>query len=75
MATISISDLLALSPAERIRLAQDLWDSLPADAGSAPLSPEERQEVHRRLAEHEQDPSTSIAHEEVKARLRARFGG
>jgi putative addiction module component (TIGR02574 family) len=39
------------------------------------LSPEERHLVESRLADHERDPASALPWEEVKARLRARFGG
>lgn len=74
MATIPLSDLLKLTPAERIQLAQDLWDSIPEDAGSAPLPPEEIAELELRLAAHDADPSSAVSYEDVRARLRVRFG-
>jgi putative addiction module component (TIGR02574 family) len=74
MITIPLSDLLKLSPAERIQLAQDLWDSIPEEFSGLPLSEEQRAELDRRLAAHEQDPSSALSHEEVRARLQAHFG-
>jgi putative addiction module component (TIGR02574 family) len=74
MVAVSLSDLLKLSPAERIQLAQDLWDSIAEDPEALPLTSEQRQELERRLAEHEQDPSTAVPWEDVRARLRERFG-
>lgn len=74
MSTTSLSELLQLSEAERIQLAQDLWDSIPADSEALSLTDEQRRELDRRLAEHQQDPSSAIPWEEVRARLRARFG-
>jgi putative addiction module component (TIGR02574 family) len=38
------------------------------------LSEEQIQELERRLAEHKRDPSSALPWEEVRARLRARFG-
>jgi putative addiction module component (TIGR02574 family) len=73
MSTTPLSDLLKLSTEERIRLAQDLWDSIPATA-APPLSEAERGELERRLAAHEQDPSSSVPHDALRAGLRARFG-
>jgi putative addiction module component (TIGR02574 family) len=66
-------DLMKLSPSERIQLAQDLWDSIQEDE-VPPLSEEQIQELERRLAEHERDPSTARPWEEVRASLRERFG-
>ena len=74
MATSPLSDLLKLTPAERIQLAQDLWDSIPEATRVPPLSDELREEFERRLAAHEQDPSSAVSYEELRSRLEARFG-
>ena len=37
------------------------------------LTPEERRLVESRLAAHDQDPTSALPWEDVKARLRARF--
>jgi putative addiction module component (TIGR02574 family) len=74
MTTNSLFDLFKLTPAERIQLAQDLWDSIPEESELPTLSEEQKQELERRLAAHDQDPSSAVSHEEVRARLRARFG-
>ena len=73
MATVSLSDLLELSPAERIQLAQDLWDSVVAEPDALPLTEAQHQELDRRLTEHERDPSTAIPWDEVRTRLKERF--
>jgi putative addiction module component (TIGR02574 family) len=68
-----LEQLLELSPAERIELAHELWDSiLPAD--HTPQSAAQKQEIDRRIAEHERDPSRASSWDEVQARLQARFG-
>lgn len=67
-----LQELLQLSPAERVELAQELWDSLD-ETDLPPLSPEQMQEIDRRITEHERDPSRAIPWEEVRGRLRARF--
>ena len=67
-----LADLLTLSPAERLQLAQDLWDSLPEEA--VPLTEEQVRELERRLADHDADPEAAIPCAEVRDRLRARFG-
>ena len=69
-----LDELLKLSPAERIQLAEDLWDSVAADPESLPLpSDAQRAELERRLAEHARDPSTAVAWEDVRARLWSRL--
>jgi putative addiction module component (TIGR02574 family) len=68
-----LAELMDLTPAERIQLAEDLWDSI-APEDMPPLTTEQEQEIDRRLAEHDRDPSRASSWEEVKARLWARFG-
>jgi putative addiction module component (TIGR02574 family) len=74
MAMTPLSDLRNLSPAARIQLAQDLWDSNPDEPEALPLTEEQRVELERRLAAHDQDPSSAVPHDEVRARLQERFG-
>jgi putative addiction module component (TIGR02574 family) len=67
---IKLEDLFKLSPAERIQLAEDLWDSVAADPQSLPpLTEAQIAEIERRLSEHARDPSSSISWEELRARL------
>ncbi len=65
---------MRLSVLERMKLIEDLWDSISAETGALPLTEEQRREVDRRLDEHERDPSTAIPWEEARERLRARYG-
>lgn len=60
----------ALQISERIELVEDIWDSIAAET-SVPvqLSSDEREELHRRLAAHRADPSSSIPWEQVRANL------
>jgi putative addiction module component (TIGR02574 family) len=74
MATRDFSDLMRLTVAERMKLIEDLWDSISADPEPMPLTEEQEREIERRIVEHERDPSTAIPWEEVRERLRARFG-
>jgi putative addiction module component (TIGR02574 family) len=70
-----LTELLRLSPAERIQLAEDLWDSVAASPETMPpLTQAQQAEIKRRLAEHEQDPASAVAWDEVRARLWSRLG-
>jgi len=70
-----VAELLKLSPAERIQLAEDLWDSVASQPELLPpLSDDQRKEIERRLAEHARDPSAAFTWEEVRARLWSRLG-
>ena len=74
MSTLPLSELLKLSEAERIQLAQDLWDSIPAESEALPVTQEQREEWDRRLAEHMSDPASAIPWEQARQSLRDRFG-
>lgn len=60
----------SLPLSERIELVEDIWDSIAAETATpVRLSPEQRAELHRRLAAHRADPSSSLPWEQVRATL------
>jgi putative addiction module component (TIGR02574 family) len=65
MDTITVSDLLHLSIAERIQLVEDLWDSVAAEAAvlpeRLPVSAAQRVELLRRSAAHRQNPHEAVS--------------
>lgn len=69
MGEISISELLKLPGAERIRIVEALWDSVAANPESLELSEAERTEIDRRWAEYQRDPSAGSSWSEVRARI------
>ena len=40
---------------ERIRLVEDIWDSIATDQGALPLTDEQKEELDRRLNAYESD--------------------
>ena len=66
------SELMKLTPNERLDLVEDLWDSI-APQDMPPLTPEQKEELDRRYAEHLRDPSGASKWEDVKERLLARY--
>lgn len=63
-------DFLELSVAERIQLAEDIWDSIPAeDPEAVSLSPIQLKEIQARLDAHERDPSSAVPWEQVRSEL------
>ncbi|ALB41204.1 MULTISPECIES: addiction module protein [Nostocales] len=62
-------DISELSIAERIQLAEDLWDSILEQQEELPLSPAQQQELDRRLENYKKNPTNGSSWEEVKKRL------
>ena len=63
-------DFLHLSVAERIQLAEDIWDSIAVESPeAATLSPAQLEAVQVRLQEHDLDPASAISWDQVRAEL------
>ena len=69
---INIDDIKALTIPERIILVDEIWDSIAADTEAMPLTPEQRDEIDRRIDEWEASPKVGSSWEEVKARIQGR---
>ena len=61
-----------LSPEERLRLIEELWDSLSEKQGAAPLTDTQREELDRRLDDLERSGPEGIPWEEVLKQIRTR---
>ncbi len=62
-------EISQLSVAERIQLAEDLWDSILEHQEEIPLSEAQQKELDRRLESYNQNPTAGSSWEEVKKRL------
>ncbi|MBW4552229.1 MAG: addiction module protein [Aphanocapsa sp. GSE-SYN-MK-11-07L] len=62
-------EISQLSIAERIQLAEDLWDSILEQQDELPLTDAQKQELNRRLERYQQDRIIGSTWEEVKQRL------
>ena len=67
------SKLRELPLEERIKLVEDLWDSIAADQQSLPLTPEQRAELDRRLDAYEADKNRGRLADDVIADIRRRL--
>lgn len=65
-----LTDILQMSVAERIQLAEDVWDSIAAVPEAIPLTDAERQELDRRLELYARNPDEGIPWDELKDKLR-----
>ncbi len=66
-------DFSKLSVAERIQLAEDLWESLPLEGADIPLTEAQKAELDRRLEDLDRDPDAGESWEVVRARLYERL--
>ena len=67
-------DISELSVAERIQLAEDLWDSVAAETGELPLTEAQAAELDRRLAELARDPEAGESWQVVRERIERHLG-
>jgi putative addiction module component (TIGR02574 family) len=60
----------ALSPEDRLLLAEQLWDSV---SNQVTLTDAQRSELARRVAAADEDPNDGIAWDVIRAEARARW--
>ena len=69
-ARITADQLLDMPSAERVELAQALWDSVAQSPENMPLTEDQRQELDRRLEAHEKNPAAGASWDSIKNSLR-----
>jgi putative addiction module component (TIGR02574 family) len=69
MSSPLLAEARKLSVAERIELAEAIWDTVAEEADAIPLSDDLRAELDRRLADMEANPDAGSPWEDVRARL------
>jgi len=69
MKPVPISEVLELPVQERIRLAQEIWDSIAEVPESVQLTEAERVELDKRLDAYYQDRSPGSPWPEVRDRI------
>jgi putative addiction module component (TIGR02574 family) len=65
-----LSEILQLTVAERIQLAEDIWDSVAAFPEALPLTDTQKEELDRRLRAYAGNPGEGISWDELKDKLR-----
>ena len=65
-------DIANLSPEERLRLLEEVWNSLSATPEAVPLTNAQREELDRRLDELDREGPTGLPWDEVVRRIRSR---
>ncbi|MCC9605808.1 addiction module protein [Blastopirellula sp. JC732] len=75
MADIDLTNLSAIPVDERIRMAQAIWDSIPSQHATVPLSTAQKEELRRRQDAYLADPENTLSWQEVQQALEARRNG
>ncbi len=70
----TITSIFDLSPSEKLQLVEDLWDDLAATPEAVPVHDWQKVELARRKANLMNNPASGVTWEEVKRRIRSRFG-
>lgn len=73
MLALMNANLRKLPLDERIRLVEDLWDSIASDQNALPLTAEQRAELDRRLDAYESDGNPGRPAADVIADIRKRL--
>jgi putative addiction module component (TIGR02574 family) len=71
MSTVSLFDL---TPAEKLQLVEDLWDELAATPANVPIHDWQKEELARRKANLANQPASGVTWDDVKSRIRSRYG-
>jgi putative addiction module component (TIGR02574 family) len=57
---------------ERIKLVEDIWNSIAAETETVEITPEQRAELERRMEDFQRNPGAGIPWETVRAEALAR---
>ena len=69
MSRISLDEIRELSVAERLELAEEIWDSIVASPDALPIPESQLRELDRRLKIHSEDPAVAEPWSSIRSRL------
>jgi putative addiction module component (TIGR02574 family) len=72
MENVSLSDVFELPVADRIRVAQALWDSVAEDPDQVPVTEEQRVLLEKYYQDYLANPEECVPWSEIRAKLRSR---
>lgn len=70
--TIDMDAIRKLTPAQRIALIEQIWDTLAEENAEMPVSETAKAEMERRAQELRENPESGLDHEEVVQWLRSK---
>jgi putative addiction module component (TIGR02574 family) len=65
----TLTEIASLSVEDRIHLVQAIWDTIAAEGVHPDLTESQKQELDRRIAELEANPTNVLTWEEIKAHV------
>ncbi len=68
------SSLFDLSASEKLQLVEDLWDDLAATPSEVPVFDWQKEELARRKANLTNNPASGLSWDEIKQKVRSRYG-
>jgi putative addiction module component (TIGR02574 family) len=69
-----VSSIFDLSPSEKLQLVEDLWDDLAATPEAVPVHDWQKEELARRKTNLLKNPALGLSWDEIKQRVRSRYG-
>jgi putative addiction module component (TIGR02574 family) len=72
--TLNGVSVFDLTPSEKLQLVEDLWDDLAAAPESVPIHDWQKEELARRKANLLSQPGSGLSWDEVKRRVRSKYG-
>ena len=69
MGRISLDEIRELTVAERLELAEEIWDSIVTSPEALPIPEPQRRELDRRLKLHSEDPTSAEPWSSIRSRL------
>ena len=71
---MNTDSLFDLTPPEKLQLVEDLWDDLAAVPSDVPVHDWQKEELARPKANLMSKPLSGVSWQDVKARIRSRYG-
>lgn len=71
---VNIGSIFDLTPPEKLQLVEDLWDDLAANPEAIPVHDWQKEELARGKENLLNNPASGLSWEEVKRRIRRRYG-
>jgi putative addiction module component (TIGR02574 family) len=68
--SVTLNQIKALSIADRIRIVQDILESIAAEQAYPDLTTAQKRELDRRISDYEANPDDVMTWEEIKSSIR-----